>query len=193
VSAFDFIDQSFLLFNLILNFVALLHMCRYLIQRTRSMGKNGVGILDPGLMARGTIDFDHKGTVAGVVKGMNRYSEREMLCTYNPGNHWILIVLSVKRNEVFYLDSLQPRNLNGTLGARDFSEVRKILDEYSSFALHFIYHFNYNYIRIKFPCFIPLNVCRAFNIYLKEVVKNNKNPDGSRRVLIHHTNIKVTL
>ena len=93
-------------------------MCRYMIQRIAvdKGRKGGIRILDAGLLTKGQLDNARKEAVDTVVRAMNRFSDSQILCAYNPGNHWILVVFSVKRNEVFYLDSLRPEKKDDTLG-----------------------------------------------------------------------------
>jgi len=80
---------------------------------------------------QGTIGHDRTHVVSQLVKAMSHFSDRDCVaCPYNPRNHWMLIVFSVKTNQVFYLDSFKPPREDGTLGVHDFSEVKGLLDEY---------------------------------------------------------------
>jgi hypothetical protein len=86
--------------------------------------------IDPGLMMRNIIDSDRSHVVSQLVKAMAQYSDKEILmCPYNPGGHWVLIVIPVKHNHVWYMDSAKPMDAKGNRKARDYKEVANILNE----------------------------------------------------------------
>ena len=60
------------------------------------------------------IDLSYTETVKSVVKSMIHFAGRKeiIMCSYNPSNHWVLVVYSVKYLRVWYLDSQRPRDGN---------------------------------------------------------------------------------
>jgi hypothetical protein len=128
-----FIVELLVLFNFV-------HICRYMQKETQPInGKSNIAFVDPGLLARNVIDSDRGHVIQQMVKAIVQYADKDIvMCPYNPCNHWILVVFSVKLNCVWYVDPLRPRDGEGTLLTRDFSEVKRILDEYVIFTLFYI-------------------------------------------------------
>lgn len=59
----------------------------------------------------------------------NSTAEYLMMCAHIIGeDHWVLLVISLKWNVVWYLDSLRPSRKDNSLGARDYSKMIKLLD-----------------------------------------------------------------
>jgi Ulp1 family protease len=58
--------------------------------------------------------------------------QKEMLIVpYNTGSHWVLLIISMRHNQVWYCDSNIPTDLaTGKRGTRDYSKVMAILNEY---------------------------------------------------------------
>ncbi|PUZ66969.1 hypothetical protein GQ55_3G392400 [Panicum hallii var. hallii] len=65
-----------------------------------------------------------------MVKCMREHADKEhIVVPYNPGNHWLTLVINVKSNQVFYLDSRIPSDEWGKPKIRDYSLIISILDE----------------------------------------------------------------
>ena len=77
------------------------------------------------------IDTQRAFVVEQVLKAMAWMADKDLvMCPYNPKNHWVLVILSVKNNKVWYLDSAIPKDPEThELHKRDFGEVIAILNE----------------------------------------------------------------
>jgi Ulp1 family protease len=65
-----------------------------------------------------------------MVKCMREHADKKhIVVPYNPGNHWLTLVINVKSKKVFYLDSRIPSDKWGKPKIRDYSLVILILDE----------------------------------------------------------------
>jgi Ulp1 family protease len=79
-----------------------------------------------------------------MVKCMRVYTDKEhIVVPYNPGNHWVTLIINVRSKQVFYLDliinvrskqvfyldSSIPSDESGAPQIRDYSLVISILDE----------------------------------------------------------------
>jgi hypothetical protein len=62
---------------------------------------------------------------------MNHYKDKEMLVVpFNMGNHWVLLSVSAKYDQVWYFDSSKLIDSKpGDQLNRDFSDVVFVLDE----------------------------------------------------------------
>jgi Ulp1 family protease len=64
------------------------------------------------------------------VKCMRVHANKEhIVVPYNPGNHWVTLIINVRSKQVFYLDSSIPSDESGVPQIRDYSLVISILDE----------------------------------------------------------------
>ena len=100
-------------------------------QVTRSLkGKDCPTFGDPDMMAVNVIEYDRQGTVDHVVKLMCTYSDKVVMCPYNPGGHYVLIAFSFEHNVISYLDSNKPTGTdNKKRLTHDYSIVKAIIDE----------------------------------------------------------------
>ena len=70
-------------------------------------------------------DYD----VYHVARAMQQYSKMQYLMgVHNTDGHWILLVICLKWNLVWYLDSLRPVGRKGKLGEHDYNAVKGLLD-----------------------------------------------------------------
>lgn len=94
-----------------------------------------VGFIDPQVICANTIGFRRSDSVEAVARILQMNQAREVLmAVYHTGNHYLLLVISLKCETVWYLDSARPPIPDGTLrpGERDYTEIKGVLDEYIS-------------------------------------------------------------
>jgi hypothetical protein len=88
--------------------------------------------IDPQMATRTNVHLNRQDIVAYFVKAMRHYKDdKEMLViSFNTGNHWVILSISTKYDQVWYCDS--SRLINSITGDRlthDGNDVISILDE----------------------------------------------------------------
>lgn len=83
-----------------------------------------VGFLDPELMSATNINSDKSYVVEYVTKALQYHAKKKMIMfAYNPGDHWLLVVLIPKWNKVLYFDSTSRSR------GRDHKKLKEVLNE----------------------------------------------------------------
>jgi hypothetical protein len=80
-------------------------------QALHEIVKESPTYLDPQIVTRTNIDTNRPEVVAYFPKAMRHYRDKEMLVIlFNTGNHWIILSISIKYDQVWYSDSSRPTN-----------------------------------------------------------------------------------
>jgi hypothetical protein len=78
-------------------------------QTLNKKGNVSPAFLDPQMAMRTNVHLAPKGIVSYFVKAMSHYKDNEMLVVpFNIGNHWVLLSVSTKYDQVWYCDSSRP-------------------------------------------------------------------------------------
>jgi hypothetical protein len=81
-------------------------------QTLNKKGKESPAFLDPQITMRTNVHLSQKDVVAYFVKAMSHYKDKEMLVVpFNMCNHWVLLSVSTKNDQVWYYDSSRPIDL----------------------------------------------------------------------------------
>ena len=92
----------------------------------------GVAFIDPEKFTASMIEknSDH---IKTIVSDILKTSPGCVLGAYHTGCHYFLIIICPKWETVWYLDSLRPRQDDGsTLGQRDYTSIKAVIDRYIS-------------------------------------------------------------
>jgi hypothetical protein len=74
-------------------------------------GKESPAYLDPQISMRTNLlaASSQKDVVAYFIRAMRHYSDKEILVVpFNMGNHWVILAISIKYDQVWYYDSIRP-------------------------------------------------------------------------------------
>ena len=95
----------------------------------------GVAFIDPQQFSASVInrEEDHiKSAISEVLKS----SIGCVLAMHHTGSHYFLVIICPKWEIVWYLDSLRPRNDDGSLGQRNYTSIKAVIDRYISELPH---------------------------------------------------------
>jgi hypothetical protein len=84
------------------------------------------------MMMTTVIQTEKAEVVKYLVWAMCYYKDKnEMLIVpYNTGNHWVLLIISMRHDQVWYCDSNIPTDpATGKRGTHDYNEVMAVLNE----------------------------------------------------------------
>jgi hypothetical protein len=84
------------------------------------------------MMMTTVIQTEKVEVVKYLVRAMRYYKDkREMLIiSYNTGSHWVLLIILMRHDQVWYYDSNMPTDpATDKQGTRDYSEVMAVLKE----------------------------------------------------------------
>ena len=59
-----------------------------------------------------------------------------VLAVHHTGSHYFLVLICPKWEIVWYLDSVRPLNDDGSLGQRDYTSIKAVIDRYIFELLH---------------------------------------------------------
>jgi hypothetical protein len=94
------------------------------------MGNESRVYLDLQMVMRTNVHLNRSEVVAYFVKAMRYYKDKEMLVvTFNTGNHWVTLSISIKYDQVWYCDSSRttdPRTSDRL--THDWNDVISVLD-----------------------------------------------------------------
>jgi hypothetical protein len=94
-------------------------------------GKDSPTYLDLQMMTTAAIQTEKAEVVKYLVQAMHYYkNKKEMLIIlYNTGSHWVLLIISMRHNQVWYCNSNRLTDpATGKRGTHDYSEVMAILN-----------------------------------------------------------------
>jgi hypothetical protein len=95
-------------------------------------GKDSPAYLDPQMMTTTVIQREKVEVMKYLMRAM-RYckDKKEMLIIpYNTCSHWVLLIISMRHNQVWYCDSNRPTNpATSKRGTSDYSEAMAVLNE----------------------------------------------------------------
>jgi hypothetical protein len=99
--------------------------------RTRK-GKYSPSYLDLQMMTTTVIQIEKAEVVKYLVRIMHYYKDKKevLIIPYNTISYWVLRIISMRHNQVWYCDSNRPTDLStGKRGIHDYSEVMAVLNE----------------------------------------------------------------
>jgi hypothetical protein len=99
--------------------------------RTRK-GKDSPAYLDPQMMTMTVIQTEKTKVVKYLVWAMLYYKDKKemLIVSYNTSIHWVLLIISMRHNQVWYCDSNRPTDpATGKRGTHDYSVVMAVLNE----------------------------------------------------------------
>jgi hypothetical protein len=94
--------------------------------------KDSSTYLDPQMMTMTVIQTEKVEVVKYLVRAICYYKDKKemLIVSYNTGSHWVLLIISMRHNQVWYHDSNMPTDpATGKQGTRDYSEVMAVLNE----------------------------------------------------------------
>jgi hypothetical protein len=95
-------------------------------------GKDSPAYLDAQMMTTTVIQREKVEVMKYLVRAMRYYKDKKemLIIPYNTCSHWVLLIISMRHNQVWYCDSNMPTNLaTGKRGTRDYSEAMAVLNE----------------------------------------------------------------
>jgi hypothetical protein len=84
------------------------------------------------MMTTTVIQTEKAEVVKYLVRAMRYYKDKKemLIIPYNTGSHWVLLIILMRHNLVWYCDSNMPTDLaTGKRGTRDYNEVMAVLNE----------------------------------------------------------------
>ena len=78
-----------------------LFICRKMMKQAEEMHCN-VGFLDPQIFSATLVQYKSKDMITTIKRAMNH---DYVVGAYNTGSHWVLVIIAMKWNVVWYLDS----------------------------------------------------------------------------------------
>jgi hypothetical protein len=84
------------------------------------------------MMTTTVIQTEKAKVVKYLMWAMRYYKDKKeiLIIPYNTGNHWVLLTISTRHDQVWYCDSNRPIDpATGKRGTRDYSEVMDVLNE----------------------------------------------------------------
>jgi hypothetical protein len=107
--------------------------CRHMQQDTHTRKeKNSLAYLDLQMMTMNVIQIEKAEVMKYLVRTMRYYKDKKemLIIPYNTGSHWVLLIISMRHDQVWYYDSNRSADpTTGKRGTRDYSEVMAILNE----------------------------------------------------------------
>ena len=95
----------------------------------------GVAFIDPQQFSASVINSDPAHVESTNTKVLGS-SPGCVLAVHHTGNYYLLVVICPKWEIVWYLDSVRPLSDNGTLGQRDYTSIKVVIDSYISELPH---------------------------------------------------------
>ena len=78
-----------------------LYICRKMMKQAEEMPCN-VGFLDPQIFSATLVQYKSKDVITVIKRAMNH---DYVVGAYNTGSHWVLVIIAMKWNVFWYLDS----------------------------------------------------------------------------------------
>ena len=95
----------------------------------------GVEFIDPQHFSASVINSDLAHVESAFSKVLGS-SLGYVLAAHHTGTYYLLVVICPKWEIVWYLDSVRPRSDDGTLGQRDYTSIKAVIDRYISELPH---------------------------------------------------------
>jgi hypothetical protein len=95
-------------------------------------GKDFLTYLDPQMMMMTVIQIEKAEVMKYLVRAMCYYKDKKkiLIVLYNMGSHWVLLIILMRHDQVWYCDSNRPIDpTTSKRGTRDYSEIMVALNE----------------------------------------------------------------
>ena len=110
-------------------------VCRQLARESKER-QLGIAFIDPQYFSARVINSDPQ-HVQSAISTVLSSSPGCVLAAQHAGSHYFLVVICLKWEIVWYLDSARPLNNYGRLGQQDYTSIKAVIDRYISELPHF--------------------------------------------------------